>query len=374
MKRFFGGNGMSMLIMKELTKMYGNFTAVKQVNLEMEKGELLTLLGPSGSGKTTILKMVAGLEIPTEGEIIVNGKNITFLPPHLRGLGMVFQNYALFPHMNVQQNIAFPLKMQKKYSPEVILKKTKDILTLVQLEEFMNRFPSQLSGGQQQRVALARALVFQPPIVLMDEPLGALDKNLRSAMQLEIKRIQQELELTMIYVTHDQEEALNLSDRIAIIHDGIIEQIDRPHIVYENPINYFVAGFIGDSNFLPVTKIGQEGSMTILRLQSSQGSVVKVEQSSDQEQGEELHLFIRPEKVIVRKSLQPNQRKLQGVIEEVIYLGEIIKYQFKVDNQFIMTAKQQTREENEVLTIGDQVDIGWSDNYARLLRKEEKEV
>ena len=204
--------------------------------------------------------MVAGLEIPNSGEIWVNGNEITSLPPDKRGLGMVFQNYALFPHMTVEDNIAFPLRMaRKKPSSSEIKQKVDEILALVQLEDFHKRYPSQLSGGQQQRIALARALVFSPPIVLMDEPLGALDKKLRSAMQLEIKRIQNKLNITTIYVTHDQEEALTMSDRIAIMNNGKIEQLAEPKEIYEHPVNAFVADFIGESNFLPVETISEAG-------------------------------------------------------------------------------------------------------------------
>jgi ABC-type Fe3+/spermidine/putrescine transport system ATPase subunit len=217
-----------MLSLRDVSKRYGATWAVREVSLELSRGEALILLGPSGSGKTTLLKMLAGLEIPSGGEIWVNGQEMATVPPYRRGLGLVFQNYALFPHMQVKDNVAFPRRMRREWKADQIEKAVAEILRLVQLEEYAERYPRQLFGGQQQRVALARAVVFKPPVVLMDEPLGALDKKLRGAMQLEIKRIHRELNLTMIYVTHDQEEALTLADRIAVMNKGCIEQLGRP--------------------------------------------------------------------------------------------------------------------------------------------------
>src|SRR5210317_1971154 len=227
----------------------GENLVVKDLNLSVGKGEFLTMLGPSGSGKTTCLMMLAGFETATHGEILLGGKPINNIPPHRRGIGMVFQNYALFPHMTVNENLAFPLKVRKMDKAETEAK-VKRALEMVQMVEFGDRKPAQLSGGQQQRIALARALVFEPELVLMDEPLGALDKQLREHMQLEIKHIHESLGVTVVYVTHDQSEALTMSNRIAVFNDGIIQQLASPPDLYERPENAFVAQFIGENNKL----------------------------------------------------------------------------------------------------------------------------
>jgi len=230
----------------------GETLVVKNLNLDVARGEFLTMLGPSGSGKTTSLMMLAGFEPATHGEIFLNGQPINRVPPHQRGIGMVFQNYALFPHMTVAENLAFPLKVRKIGQSE-IAERVQKALDMVEMPAFGNRRPAQLSGGQQQRVAVARALVFEPMLVLMDEPLGALDKNLREQMQYEIKHLHDRLGITIVYVTHDQTEALTMSDRIAVINGGRIMQLDTPRRIYERPANRFVAEFIGESTFVPVT-------------------------------------------------------------------------------------------------------------------------
>ena len=225
----------------------GDTLVVKDLNLDVSKGEFLTMLGPSGSGKTTTLMMLAGFETPTSGEIYLEGDPISSIPPYKRGIGMVFQNYALFPHMTVNENLSFPLEV-RKLSKSDIQDKVKKALSMVELEAFGSRMPLQLSGGQQQRVALARALVFEPRLVLMDEPLGALDKKLREQMQYEIKHIHEKIGITVVYVTHDQSEALTMSNRIAVFNDGKIQQISSPEVLYEKPENSFVAQFIGENN------------------------------------------------------------------------------------------------------------------------------
>ncbi len=225
----------------------GKVLVVKDLNLDIEEGEFVTMLGPSGSGKTTCLMMLAGFETPTNGEIFLDNNPISNIPPHKRGIGMVFQNYALFPHMTVFENLAFPLKV-RKISQEDIEKKVDKALAMVSLGGFANRMPGQLSGGQQQRVAVARALVFDPAVVLMDEPLGALDKNLRESMQYEIKHIHESIGVTVVYVTHDQGEALTMSNRIAVFNDGKVQQLSSPDKLYEEPVNSFVAEFIGENN------------------------------------------------------------------------------------------------------------------------------
>ncbi len=357
----------STLVFNHLTKKYKDCFAVKDLSLELREGEFFTLLGPSGSGKTTTLKMVAGLETPTSGEIWVRGKEVTFLPPDKRGLGMVFQNYALFPHMTIKDNIAFPLKMQKKYSKDEITSRVKDILALMQLDGFQERYPSQMSGGQQQRVALARALVFQPPIVLMDEPLGALDKKLRAAMQLEIKRIQQQVNITTIYVTHDQEEALTLSDRIAIMNAGEIVQLDTGKNIYEHPNSLFVADFIGESNFVPIDLVCREEDEAILKIKSPIGSTFSFK-CSDLEfpSSTDLKFVIRPEKIIIGKNLG-SEAKLHCKISEVIYLGETIKYIMSIDEMYQFMVKVQTVNMSFRLNVGDTVDLTWDDDCGNIL-------
>ena len=358
----------SMLVLEELSKKYQNFHAVKELNLQLKEGEFLTLLGPSGSGKTTTLKMVAGLVQPTSGKILIKQEDITFLPPNKRRLGMVFQNYALFPHMTIQENLAFPLKMQRpRIAKAEIERKVKEILQLVQLEGYEERYPAQMSGGQQQRIALARALVFHPPIVLMDEPLGALDKKLRAAMQLEIKRIQKKLNITTIYVTHDQEEALTMSDRIAIMDAGQIKQIDTAKNIYEHPNSTFVADFIGESNFVPVEIVDQRDGELALRIQSPSGSVFRHKVlPEDMPDGKDIKFVIRPEKIIVGKDLGQDA-KLKGKVAQVVYLGETVKYLIRIDEMFQFSAKQQTIDLASQLSVGDSVQLGWQNENGKLL-------
>ena len=243
----------------------GETLVVKDLNLSIGQGEFLTMLGPSGSGKTTCLMMLAGFETATHGEILLGGKPINNIPPHKRGIGMVFQNYALFPHMTVGENLAFPLEVRRKGKDEV-RKKVERALDMVQMGEFAGRRPAQLSGGQQQRIALARALVFEPELVLMDEPLGALDKQLREHMQFEIKHLHERLGVTVVYVTHDQSEALTMSDRIAVFNDGRIQQLASPAALYEEPENSFVAQFIGENNRLRGKVLSVEGGRAQVKL------------------------------------------------------------------------------------------------------------
>lgn len=357
----------NMLVINKLTKTYGDFFAAKDVSLELKEGEFLTLLGPSGSGKTTTLKMVAGLEIPTSGEILVKGEDITFAPPDKRGLGMVFQNYALFPHMTIKENIMFPLKMKGGMGKKEMEDLAMEYLKLVQLEQTCNRKPSQLSGGQQQRIALARALVFHPPIVLMDEPLGALDKKLRVAMQLEIKRIQQKLNITTIYVTHDQEEALTMSDRIAIMNQGEIVQLDTPKNIYENPNSAFVADFIGESNFIPIECVGRNNGKMQLKLNTAVGSMFEHKSEKNVHIDKNTKFVIRPEKMFAGKDLGKDKR-LVGKVTDIIYLGDAIKYVLLVDESISINVKQQAKDKASHYRIGEQVEIGWNDESGQLLK------
>ena len=320
------GNG-SILKLKNLTKTFGSVTAVDNVSLDISDGEFLTLLGPSGSGKSTILNMIAGFEYPTSGEIVLEGQPINNLLPEKRNIGMVFQNYALFPHMTIFDNIAFPLKM-RKYGRENIKEKVLRAMTLVQLPGFEGRYPKQLSGGQQQRVALARALVFDPPLLLLDEPLGALDKKLRTHMHVELKHLHTQLNRTMIYVTHDQEEALVMSDRIAVMDNSVIVQVGEPDELYDRPANEFVAGFIGESNIFKGTITSQDKDGAILRLEEDDSEHF-FKGASDLSVGQSACICLRPEKLYFVDD-NYSDPCLKGVIEEVIYVGETKRYQIRI--------------------------------------------
>jgi len=344
------------LELKNLSKYYGDVLAADDISLGIRDGEFLTLLGPSGSGKTTVLLVVAGFEYPSLGDIVFQGKSINSVPPNKRDIGMVFQNYALFPHMTVFDNIAFPLKMRKVKKAE-ISRKVKEALELVQLGGYEKRNPKQLSGGQQQRIALARAFVFNPPVLLMDEPLGALDKKLREHMQLEIKHIQSQLKRTVIYVTHDQEEALVMSDRIVVMNEGKIQQIGTPDELYERPINKFVAGFIGESNFIEGIVTDKKGKM--LAIQMSDGFRHNLHYDQNISIGDEIRFSIRPEKMFIVKEEIHAENFLEGVIEEVIYVGETTRYKLRIGNQKTINLKEMNVLGGGKKKIGDKVKISW---------------
>ncbi|MFD1259188.1 ABC transporter ATP-binding protein [Entomomonas asaccharolytica] len=331
----------------------GEQLVVKNLNLEIEKGEFLTLLGPSGSGKTTCLMLLAGFEMPTKGEIFLENKPLHTLPPHKRDIGMVFQNYALFPHMTVAENLAYPLKV-RKVAKAVIEEKVKQALATVKLQNLAARYPAQLSGGQQQRIALARALVFQPQLVLMDEPLGALDKQLREQMQLEIRHLHRELGVTIVFVTHDQSEALTMSDRVAVFNDGIIQQVDTPQKLYEQPCNSFVAHFIGENNELPGTVIAVEGNKCRIRLANNAEIVARM--GMPLSIGDATSLSIRPERVILA---QAESNCLTGIIEELIYLGDHVRVRLKVANNTEFTAKIPISAMQSHWTEGVTVPVSW---------------
>ena len=304
--------------LKNITKTYDTgFTAVSDFNLYVRKGEFITFLGPSGCGKTTTLRMIAGFEIPTEGEILLNGKNIASLPPYERPINTVFQRYALFPHMNTYENIAFGLR-QKKMSEDEIRRKVRRVLELVDLEGFENRSVTTLSGGQQQRVAIARAVVNEPEILLLDEPLGALDLKMRKEMQLELKEMHERLGITFIYVTHDQEEALTMSDTIVVMSEGRIQQIGTPEDIYNEPKNAFVADFIGDSNIFNGIMTGK------LKARFSGGEFDCVD---DIEKGTHITAVVRPEDVIL---VPPGEGTIDGVVTSVIFKG--IHYEITVES------------------------------------------
>ncbi|MDI5986823.1 ABC transporter ATP-binding protein [Halomonas sp. M4R5S39] len=339
---------------------------VKGFNLDIRQGEFVTLLGPSGSGKTTCLMMMAGFETPTHGEILLKNEPISGLPPHKRGIGMVFQNYALFPHMTVAENLAFPLEV-RHLSKEEIKRKVAHALAMVRLEEFGDRRPAQLSGGQQQRVALARALVFEPDLVLMDEPLGALDKNLREEMQYEIKRIHASLGVTMIYVTHDQTEALTMSDRIAVFNDGVVQQLASPETLYEEPENAFVAYFIGENNRLIGEVVENSGARCRVRLDN--GDTVLARAVASGEAGSRTTLSLRPERVdiLVGGEGTDHDNRFHGEVMEVIYLGDHLRTRLRVcgNDEFII--KTPNAKGHPALTPGQTIEVGWSWGDCRAL-------
>ena len=343
----------------------GETLVVKDLNLSMPKGEFLTMLGPSGSGKTTCLMMLAGFETATHGEILLDGKPINNIPPHKRGIGMVFQNYALFPHMTVAENLSFPLEVRKmgKSDREAKIKRALD---MVQMGDFGGRRPAQLSGGQQQRIALARALVFEPELVLMDEPLGALDKQLRETLQFEITRLAHELGITVVYVTHDQTEALTMSDRVAVFDDGRIQQLDTPDQLYENPQNSFVAQFIGENNTLD--GVIQDISGGIARVQLDSGDVIHCVPVNVSRAGERTRVSIRPERVEYNKDrLQEGAQTLKAEVLEFVYMGDIFRTRLRVAGNTDFVVKTRNAPDQQRLKPGTQIEIGWLPEDCRAL-------
>ena len=342
----------------------GEILVVKDFNLDMERGEFLTMLGPSGSGKTTCLMMLAGFEPATSGEIYLDGKPINRVPPHKRGIGMVFQNYALFPHMTVGENLAFPLevrKMGKSEREERVIK----ALDMVQLGEFADRRPAQLSGGQAQRVAVARALVFDPDVVLMDEPLGALDKNLREQMQYEIKHIHERLGVTVMYVTHDQSEALTMSNRVAVFDDGVVQQLAPPDELYEKPDNAFVADFIGDNNRLVGTILSANGDTCVV--QADDGKEIIAKEVNIHGSGQRATLSLRPERVMVNPEPGQFENNFEARAMELIYLGDHIRTRMQVCGHDDFIVKIPNSAMHAQLSAGDTVTIGWTAEDCRAL-------
>ena len=341
----------------------GKVLVVKDLQLDIEEGEFVTMLGPSGSGKTTCLMMLAGFETPTHGEIYLNGKAISSIPPHKRGIGMVFQNYALFPHMTVYENLAFPLRVRKIPKDEAD-KKIDKALSMVSLQGFADRMPGQLSGGQQQRVAVARSLVFDPQLVLMDEPLGALDKNLRESMQYEIKHIHESIGVTVVYVTHDQTEALTMSNRIAVFNDGKVQQLSSPDELYERPVNSFVAEFIGENNTFGGEIIDLSGDKCKVKLNS--GSEIFANPIVAKSKGEKTTVSLRPERAIIDpQSSMDNNHK--GKIEEVIYHGDHTRLRVDLlgNKEFILKVPNSSSGMN--IKEGKEINIGWNSSDCRAL-------
>ncbi len=341
----------------------GVVLVVKDLNLDIAPGEFVTMLGPSGSGKTTCLMMLAGFEPATHGEIYLNDKPINNVPPRKRGIGMVFQNYALFPHMSVAENLAFPLEIRKLGKSERD-DKVKRALDMVELGAFGNRRPAQLSGGQQQRVAVARALVFDPDLVLMDEPLGALDKQLREQMQYEIKHIHESLGVSVVYVTHDQSEALTMSDRVAVFQDGVIQQLSSPDALYESPQNSFVAQFIGENNKLSGRVTAHNAERCSLTLDD--GTQIEAEAVNIEGVGSRSTISLRPERI----ELEPAEARdnvVNGVVKEVLYLGDHLRIVMSVagNDEFIVKVPNGGR--SVIPVEGESYRLGWSAIDAKAL-------
>ena len=341
----------------------GKILVVKDLQLDIEEGECVTMLGPSGSGKTTCLMMLAGFETPTHGEIYLDGKAISSIPPHKRGIGMVFQNYALFPHMTVYENLAFPLRVRKIPKDEAD-KKIDKALSMVSLQGFASRMPGQLSGGQQQRVAVARSLVFDPQLVLMDEPLGALDKNLRESMQYEIKHIHESIGVTVVYVTHDQTEALTMSNRIAVFNDGKVQQLSSPDELYEKPVNSFVAEFIGENNKFLGQVADISGDKCKVKLEG--GIEILANPVAVKAKGDKTKVSLRPERAIIDPTDKMDNNH-KGKIEEIIYHGDHTRLRVDLlgNKDFILKVPNSTARLD--LKKGNVLNIGWNSTDCRAL-------
>ena len=343
------------VVFERVTKRYGNVTAVDEVSFEVAQGELVTLLGPSGCGKTTTLRMVAGLEAVSSGRVLIGGKDVTRVSPNKRDVNMVFQSYALFPHLNAYQNVAFGLE-RRKVEKDEIRRRVGEIMEIVSLTGMEQRAPREMSGGQQQRVALARALVNRPRALLLDEPLGALDLKLRQQMQVELKRIQREVGITFVYVTHDQEEALTMSDRIAVMHLGKVEQLGTPEELYERPTTRFVADFIGSTNLLR-GRIEADG-----RLRLSSGEIARVAHDG-MATGTEIEISVRPESI----TLVPvgAQEAIRAKVEQAGYLGTTISYQLRTAGGLTLTVLSP--KTGPRLPVGSDVAVQWSPSEALVL-------
>ncbi len=338
-----------------VNKKYGENHVVHDFNLKIYEGEFLTMLGPSGCGKTTLLRMIGGFEEVSDGQILLEGENVENKEPFERNVNTVFQSYALFPHLNIFQNIAYGLKMKKVPKAE-ISHRVQEMLELVQLNGYDKRYPSQLSGGQKQRVAIARALINRPKVLLLDEPLGALDLKLRKEMQLELKSLQKKLGITFIYVTHDQEEALTMSDRIAILNQGYLDQLDKPKVIYEKPRTRFVADFIGESNIFEATVKEQHGREITLGLEVGE-AMARPDGPMTFEEGEKVYACVRPEKLKVSKD-EIDGFSIQGIVKEQIYVGNIIKSNIVIGNG--QTLKLSRIAADEIPRVGEVVNIYWN--------------
>lgn len=361
---------------ENVTRRFGSFTAVDRISLEIEKGETFSLLGPSGCGKTTLLRMAAGFDMPDEGRIFLDGVDITHLPPDQRPVNTVFQSYALFPHLSIRENIAFGPKLSRRTATE-IRSEVERMLELVDLTAHADKKPSQLSGGQKQRVAIARALVNKPKVLLLDEPLAALDLKLRQRLLIELDAIHDEVGITFIYVTHDQSEAMSISDRIAVMNKGIVEQIGKPAEIYEAPRTSFVAAFIGDTNFLDGKIIGCIDSRFSRCAIEGLGEII-IDNDKPTSPGDPIHLSLRPEKILIssdKPHLPENGNLIQGVIEDIIYFGASTRYWIRCGD-WRLCAEMQHRTyqlDQSPLKWGDRVHLHWHANDGYLLEQYREE-
>src|SRR3954464_5354243 len=358
--------------LRGLTKRFGDFTAVREMDIDIPRGHFFTMLGPSGCGKTTTLRMIAGFEDPSEGTVLLDGEDITAQPAFRRPTNTVFQSYALFPHLSVERNVAFGLE-RKRVPKDEVRRRVGEELERVGLAREAKRKPRQLSGGQQQRVALARALVNRPAVLLLDEPLGALDLKLRKQLQIELKRIQKDVGITFIYVTHDQEEALTMSDRIAVMNRGVVEQVSDPETVYEHPATTFVAGFIGVSNLMPGEVISANGAGAALRLDA--GPTVRTPQSGGAQAGERAHAVVRPEKLVlsaVGESATDGRPSIEGQVESSLYLGTATQMVVKLGDGTRMTVlvpNADAEARRDLPAAGDDARLSWSDENIHIVRE-----
>lgn len=353
--------------LRTVTKRFGSFTAVKEVSLGIRQGEFFSLLGPSGCGKTTNLRMIAGFELPTSGSILLGGKDVSQLPPFKRNVNTVFQNYALFPHLSVSDNVAFGLEM-KGINKAEIAKRVTEALEMVRLPDSGKKKPNQLSGGQRQRIALARAIVNRPQVLLLDEPLGALDLKLRKAMQLELKELQRQLAITFVFVTHDQDEALVMSDRIGVMDHGVLRQVGTPEEIYDRPADRFVADFIGDTNFLHCRVLEQSNGTARVQVAGLTMTAASDQSLTDNSNA---YLAIRPEKVQMYAPdalRNPDEERFAGVIVEEVFMGTDTRYVVELAPQTQIVVRQQNMNTAASrFALGQTVDVGWETVFARVL-------
>ena len=365
------GGGEPSVRLEGVSKRFGDLEAVRSVDLEITSGEFFTLLGPSGCGKTTTLRMVAGFEEPSEGRVLIDGEDVAALPAHRRPTNTVFQSYALFPHLSVADNVGFGLR-RKKVGKEETRRRVTEELERVGLAQEANRRPNQLSGGQQQRVALARAIVNRPKVLLLDEPLGALDLKLRKGLQIELKRIQRDVGITFVYVTHDQEEALTMSDRIGVMNHGRLEQVDAPEEIYQRPSTTFVAGFIGVSNLMPATVVSSAGGRGSVRLDNGQEIDVPTNGLAE---GERCHAVVRPEKLRIETEAGANGSSrdpaVEGMVESSVYLGTSTQIVVKLADEVRMTVLVPNSDEDRRANLpggGAQVRLRWAPDHIHVVR------
>jgi spermidine/putrescine transport system ATP-binding protein len=365
-----GGDGDAAIklvgVVKEFSSHGEIVAAVNGIDLEIRPAEFFSMLGPSGCGKTTTMRMIAGFEDPTRGQVLLHGRDVTTTPANKRDVNMVFQSYALFPHMNVHDNVAFGLQQRKVAKPE-IRERVGRMLEIVDLAGRQKRRPSELSGGQQQRVALARALVNRPSALLLDEPLGALDLKLRQAMQVELKRIQREVGITFVYVTHDQNEALTMSDRIAVMNNGVIEHLGTPRDIYEFPATKFVAGFIGTSNLFEGVASRVENGHAIIEINPEERIVVSVGDSASVTVGSPLEVTVRPEKIVLSLSAPAasNGSSIRGTVTEVVYLGTATSYNITTSaGSDVVVFTQNASNSEDIAVRGNSVWLTWSPQHS----------